>query len=103
MSGRERDDTGHDDDAPIPGLAGLRVDAEPQRDLWPDIAARIAPPRRRMSAIISHVTVNGTLWKPLPTLDSRPVIRRRMSDCGSSGRNADTAVIGVAIAERRVK
>ena len=75
MSGRERDDTGHDDDAPIPGLAGLRVDAEPQRDLWPDIAARIAPPRRRMSAnawmsmaaaaCVASV-IGLSLLKPLP-------------------------------------
>lgn len=28
-------------------LRGYRLDCEPQRDLWPDIAARIAPRRRR--------------------------------------------------------
>lgn len=36
----------HEPEAPA-ALRGYRLDCEPQRDLWPDIAARIAPPRRR--------------------------------------------------------
>jgi hypothetical protein len=45
----------------------------------------------------------GTLWKPLPTLSSSPFIRRRMSSCGSSGSSAETASIGLPIADRRVR
>ena len=40
----------HDDDAPIAGLRGLDLDAQPSRDLWPEIAAQLAPRRRRLGA-----------------------------------------------------
>lgn len=34
------------DEDRLPALRGLRLDAEPQRDLWPDIALRLAPRKR---------------------------------------------------------
>lgn len=40
-----REAGGRGDEAPIPGLDGLELDALPQRDLWPDIEARLRPRR----------------------------------------------------------
>jgi hypothetical protein len=39
-----------DDDAPLAGLRGLDLDVQPSRDLWPGIASKLAPRRRRFGA-----------------------------------------------------
>lgn len=39
-----------EDDAPIAALRGLDLSAQPSRDLWPGIEARLVPRRRRVSA-----------------------------------------------------
>ncbi|NGY06762.1 hypothetical protein [Solimonas terrae] len=38
------------DEAPIAGLRDLDFSAQPSRDLWPGIATRLAPRRRRLGA-----------------------------------------------------
>jgi hypothetical protein len=53
----------HEDEGPVPGLSGLRLDREPERDLWPGIAARL-PARRpvwiaRVSYAAAAVLVMG--------------------------------------------
>lgn len=35
------------EDEPVPGLRALPTNRQPERDLWPSVAARIAAPRRR--------------------------------------------------------
>jgi hypothetical protein len=39
------------DEAPVPGLRGLAMDSQPQRDLWPGIAARIVVRRNRQRRV----------------------------------------------------
>jgi hypothetical protein len=59
-----------DDDTRLEVLRGLSLAREPERDLWPGIASRIAPPRRRralpwLGALAASVAITALtlqLW-----------------------------------------
>ena len=65
-------------DGAVPGLARLRRDQAPERDLWPGIEQRIAPRRRRRAAPVwlaaaASVLVVVGLFAPRPGSEPLPV------------------------------
>lgn len=72
--------TEHEDEA-LPQLRDLRLEQMPERDLWPGIAARIAPRRRRAlqpwmgyamaASVVAALTIG--LWREAPGPQPAPV------------------------------
>ncbi|MEW6168665.1 MAG: hypothetical protein AB1651_13355 [Pseudomonadota bacterium] len=62
----------------LPALSRLRLEREPERDLWPGIAARLKPRRRRwpgyaLAASIAAAVAVG-VWQQTPQAPAPPAV-----------------------------